>query len=126
MNYISITDFLMNRTTLDQLPPDLVANANIIVPKANDLLDKFGSYRACNSGYRSPEDQARINPKATHSKHLSCQAIDLEDKDGKLNQFCKNNTQILEDLGFWCEERQGGWQHLQIIPPASGHRWFNP
>jgi uncharacterized protein YcbK (DUF882 family) len=87
MRYISIVDFLMGRATLDTLPPNLVANANTIIPRANALLDAFGEYRGCNSGYRTPADQARINPSAPQSKHTLCEAIDLEDADGRLQAF---------------------------------------
>lgn len=124
--YISITEFLMGRIAPEELTPEQMGNMNTIVPAANQLLDAFGEYRACNSGYRSSADQDRINPGAPHSKHLICAAIDLNDPDGKLNQFCKDNESLLESLGLWCEVRQGGWQHCQCIPPISGHRWFIP
>lgn len=116
----------MGRTTLDQLSSELQANAQLTVTRANDLLAHFGSYRSCTSGYRSKADQMRINPSAIHSNHLTCSAVDLEDEDGKLNKFCKDNQNLLETIGLWCEERQGNWQHIQIVPPKSGHRFFFP
>lgn len=130
MKYIDMDSFLQGRITIEALSPELCSNANTIVPKVNELLSHFGEYRACNSGYRSITDQQRINPKAMHSKHLICAAIDIEDQDGRLNKFCKDNPQILEDLGLFLEERQGGWQHFQCIAFNSykpGHsRWFFP
>ena len=118
--YISVTEFLMNRITPEELSPELMGNMNTIIPRANELLEDFGQYRKCNSGYRSSADQDRINPGAPHSFHLICAAIDLADEDGKLNEFCKNN------IGLWCEERQGEWQHVQCFPPKSGKIFFFP
>lgn len=126
MQYISVTDYLMGRVKFEDLSDDLKGHVNTIVPKANELLSHFGQFRKCNSGYRSPDDQRRINPKAMHSNHLICLAIDLEDNDGALNKFCKDNPKLLESLELYCEERQGNWQHIQAISPKSGHRWFIP
>ena len=126
MQYVSVLEYLMGRISIDKLSKEQLSNMNTLIPSVNLLLEKFGSYRKVNSGYRSPEDQAKINPNAPHSKHLICAAVDLEDKDGKLYDFCRCNEQLLSDLGLWCEERQGGWQHLQCQPPLSGHRWFKP
>lgn len=126
MKYISVLEYLMGRAELYSLPKDIIGNINTIVPKANELLEKFGSYRKVNSGYRTLEDQLRINPKSPKSKHTIGGAVDLEDADGKLNLFCKNNEKLLVELGLWCEERQGGWQHIQIFAPSSSKRWFKP
>lgn len=126
MKYISVSEFLQHKFKLTDLSPELIVNTNTIITRTNDLLERFGEFRNCNSGYRTQEDQMRINPKAPNSKHLLCLAIDLEDRDGKLNNYCKKNPKVLEDIGLWCEERQGNWQHLQAVPPASGKRWFFP
>lgn len=118
----------MSRANLEDLSSELQANANTIVPRANDLLSRFGEYRNCNSGYRTPEDQMRINPKAPASKHTICAAIDLEDKDRKLTEFCLNNLEILQEIGLWMEENSSTptWVHVQCIAPLSGHRIFIP
>lgn len=128
MQYITIDDFLMNKTTLDQLSPELVGNANTTVPRANELLEAFGEYRKCNSGYRTPEDQARINPSAPKSKHLTCQAIDLSDPDGSLDVWCLKNLSVLAKIGLWLEDPSHtvGWCHVQVVPPGSGNRVFIP
>ena len=78
------------------------------------------------SGVRSEADQARINPSAPRSKHIIGAAVDIADADGSLYAWCKENEAELEAAELWCEERQGGWQHFQCIPPKSGKRWFNP
>lgn len=128
MNYISMSDFLMGRAKLEDLSEELIGNANTIVPRANQLLDAFGSSRGCNSGYRTSSDQDRINPGAPLSKHTICAAIDLEDKDGKLKAFCLANLQVLESIGLWIEDPKATptWLHIQCLPPKSGHRIFIP
>jgi uncharacterized protein YcbK (DUF882 family) len=126
--YISVDEYLMGRAKLQDLPDDLVRNVNIIVPKANELLSKFGQYRPCNSGYRSVADQQRINPKSMKSKHLTCQAIDIADKDGKLKAWILKNVSVLEELGLYCEDfaHTPTWVHIQCVGPKSGKRFFIP
>lgn len=115
----------MGKCSLKDLPDTTIANINTLIPKINELFDKYGKYVKCNSGYRTPADQAIINPKSPNSKHLIGAAIDLNDPDGRLNKWLKQSA-ALKDLDLYCEERQGGWQHIQIYPPKSGKRWFNP
>lgn len=126
MKYISMDEYLMSRIRIENLTSDQLLNMNTLVPKVNELLEHFGEYRLVTSGYRSIEDQKRINPKSMNSAHLSCQAVDLEDKDGKLNSWLKNNIAVLVELELYCEERQGPWQHIQCRPVKSGKRFFIP
>jgi hypothetical protein len=125
--YISVAEYLMGRVgSLSDLTPEQVGNLNTLIPKVNMFLEAFGSHRKVNSGYRSPAINAATPGAAPKSNHLICAAVDLEDADAKLHAFARNNTLLLEDLGLWCEERQGGWLHLQIYPPRSGKRFFKP
>lgn len=118
----------MGRTTLDKLSDQQVRNLNILINKVNELLDRYGKSVTMNSGYRSPEDQARINPKAPKSKHMECAAIDIGDKDHNFRYFCLNNLHHLVELGLYMEDPSStyNWIHLQIIPPKSGRRIFLP
>lgn len=116
----------MGRISISQLTPEQNANMNTLIPAVNQFLESFGSYRGVNSGYRSPAINSATPGAAPQSKHLVCAAIDLEDADAKLHAFARNNTLLLEELGLWCEERQGGWLHLQCLPPRSGKRFFKP
>jgi len=128
MKQIDVSQFLMNRILPKDLTPEQLINMGNIIPRANKLLEAFGEFRKVNSGYRSPADQAKINPKAPKSMHLRCAAVDLEDKDGKLKQFIKDNPNLLEDLGLWQEapESTPTWVHVQGLPPKSGNRVFIP
>lgn len=127
MKYISIIEYLMGRAEMTSLPDELISNMNTLVPKINNLLEAFGEYRACNSGYRTIEDQKRINPSAMKSWHLKCAAIDLEDKDRKLLKWILD-TKALEvyDLYMESPDSTPTWVHLQLYPPKSKRRIFIP
>lgn len=106
--------------------PEIDENINTLLDRMNQVRKLWAKPMFVTSGLRSKEDQERINPKAPKSKHLIGAAIDISDPDGSLNKWCKDNEQTLVDIGLWMEERQGRWQHFQILPPGSGNRWFNP
>ncbi len=121
-------DYLMGRTTLEKLSPEMATNANETVNKANALLDAFGHFRKCNSGYRRYTDQAMINPKAPNSLHTKCAAIDLEDADGELWKWCMEHMDYLVFNNLYLEDKTATphWVHVQIYPPHSGARIFKP
>lgn len=111
-------------------PPsdELKANAAGIVCKANKLMLESQLFRGVRSGYRPPEVNAKVPNASTHSKHMSCQAVDLEDNDGKLKTWCLKNLSMLEEIGLWLEspESTPTWCHVQCVSPVSGHRVFLP
>ena len=106
--------------------PEIDANLATLLDRMNQVRKEWGKPMQVNSGLRSQADQQRINPKSPQSRHLIGAACDIEDADGSLNQWCKDNEELLAKVGLWMEERQGGWQHFQCLPPKSGHRWFFP
>lgn len=115
----------MGRINVADLSPEQVGNMNTLIPRVNMFLEKFGEKRAVTSGYRSPEINKASGGKKK-SNHLICAAIDLEDADAKLYNFARANEALLAELGLWCEERQGGWLHMQCVAPKSGHHFFLP
>lgn len=126
--YISVDEYLMGRITPEELTPEQMSNMNTLIPKINDLLDLYKKPTKVNSGYRSETDQARINPKAPHSEHLVCGAVDLADPDLNLRYWCLTHLDVLAKLGLWMEDPSHTlhWVHLQIKEPKSGHRIFIP
>ena len=110
-----------------ELTEDIKTNAAIICEKANHLLDSFGKDRGLRSGWRPTAINSSVCG-APHSKHMTGQAIDIEDNDGALDEFCQKNVPLLESLGLWLEDDAAtfGWCHIQCIPPRSGHRFFIP
>lgn len=117
----------MGRIKVEDLTPQLKQNAEDMVEGANELLRHFGEYRRVNSGYRDLEANKKAGG-SMKSKHLTCQAVDLADRDGSLAKFCRANLQLLELLGLYMEHPNmtRGWCHLQSVAPASGNRVFIP
>lgn len=122
VNYGSVT------VDMSQLTDDMKEDAAEIVRRANVLLAAFGTERSMTSGWRPAEVNARVSGAAAKSKHMMCQAIDLADPDGDLDDFCFNNTGTLKSIGLWLEHPAAtkGWCHVQIVPPRSGNRIFYP
>lgn len=81
-----------------------------------------------NSGLRSLADQARINPKAMHSKHLTGAAADISDPNSQLWTWTIDNMPVVEAIGLWMEDKHytPTWVHYQIQPPKSSKRIFIP
>lgn len=138
---ITIADYFMGRR--EQFPlsltPAIEDNAARTVALANELIilakgagfvvklsPKTGSL--VSSGWRPPQINAGVGG-ATRSRHLSGEAIDFYDPDGKLDAFCLAQAdRVLRDLGLWLEAPQvtPGWCHVQTKPPKSGRRVFLP
>ena len=128
MRFISIEEYLMGRAKMMDLPPEWIGNLNRLVPTVNELLSRFGEYRAIRSGFRRPEDNAKVAQPKGHSSHLTCQAVDLEDNDRRLTQFITGTPIILVELGLYMEHPSATptWVHVQTRPVPSGHRIFYP
>jgi hypothetical protein len=111
-----------------ELTDDIRANADDLLSRVNDLLAQFGEDRGLRSGWRPAGYNARTPGAATHSKHMTGQAVDIVDNDGSLDAWCLANEQTLVDLELWCEvpDATPSWTHFQSVAPRSGHRWFIP
>jgi uncharacterized protein YcbK (DUF882 family) len=108
--------------------PEQDANLAILLERMNKVRAAYGKPMTVTSGLRSDADQARINPKAPKSKHLLGQACDIKDPNGELDEWCKANVKLLEEIGLWIEDAAYtvGWTHFQIVGPKSGRRFFIP
>jgi len=113
---------------LSELVDPLPIRAEKLLLKVNQLLQHFGEFRHVNSGWRPKAVQMKVNPKAMASKHITCDAIDLEDNLGKLKEWCVFNQDKLEEVGLWMEHPSATptWVHLQQVAPNSGNRIFHP
>lgn len=131
--YITMDEYLGTSGPIANLSPELQGNANTLIPKINELLSSFGEKRNVTSGLRSMEHHLeiyRIKNEQRHanglasvkvplsSAHLSAQAVDLEDKDRCLTNWCLLNLVILERCGLWMEDPSSAttWVHLQCRP----------
>ncbi len=127
---LKLADYYMGRDRLhrDELTRELRANARETLRRVNNLLRRAGIMCKVTSGWRPAAINAAVPGAAKNSKHLHCVAVDLEDRSGTLDAWCMENLDALEELGLWLEHPAAtpGWCHLQIQPPRSGSRVFNP
>jgi hypothetical protein len=127
---LKLTDYYMGRDReyRHELTPALRANARETLRRVNQLLKRAGLSRKITSGWRPAAVNATVPGAARGSKHISCIAIDLEDRDGALDAWCLAHLDVLEDIGLWLEHPDAtpDWCHLQTLPPPSGNRVFEP
>ena len=127
---ISLDDYYMGRDRQypDELSDGLRENAQDTVKKVNELLALFKETRIVTSGWRPAAVNASTPNAASKSKHMTCQACDLDDPEGDLDQWALENRWALENIGLWMEHPAAtkGWAHFQTVPPKSGKRIFYP
>lgn len=125
---ITLGEYYMGRDVLfaNELSDAHKANAHKIVELTNKVLEKFGQKRRVVSGWRPSAINMATKGASPHSRHVLCQAIDLEDINKELMNWCLNNPDVLAELGLWVEDTRDttSWVHLQTVPPPSGHRFF--
>jgi hypothetical protein len=128
---ISRDDFYKNRDLeySSDWTNEIELQAQVTIKRANQLLVAFGDEnRVVTSGWRPPEVNANIPGAAKFSRHMTGQAIDIEDHEGDLDEWCLAHPEVLVTLGLWQEHPAAtkGWCHLQTVPPKSGNRVFYP
>ena len=120
---ITLDDYFMGRDKqyAAELTEALRVNAGIVVARANLLLSRAGLKRGVNSGWRPAAVNASIPNAAKESKHVLCQAIDIDDDDGALDAWCMANQRALDELGLWLEHPSATprWCHVQTVPYRS-------
>lgn len=124
---ISRKEYLAGRDLESPLTPKLEDNLLKMLGAINMFRTVYGKPMIVTSGYRPPRVNKAVGG-APKSKHLTCEAVDISDRDAAIAIFCLNNIDILVNCGLWIEnpEKTPGWVHFQIVPPKSGHRVFNP
>jgi hypothetical protein len=128
---ISMSELLMGRQTEADLTEEQARNAAILLERINVIRAAYGKPLKVNDGIRRQQDTPKNGAKA--SKHLIGAAIDIDDDDaGTFWTWMWANRWMLKHVGLWMEHpcwthHPGGtWCHFQIIPPASGRRFFVP
>lgn len=121
---ITLNEFLKGRKPES---PEIEANCNNTITLVNVFLESYTGDIIVNSGLRDPGSN-RAAGGAINSTHLTGQAIDLSDKDGKIKDFVLANLQLAKDLGLWFEDFRwtNTWAHMQTKPPKSGKRIYIP
>lgn len=82
------------------------------------------------SGWRPPALNAVTPNAARKSLHMTAQAVDIYDPEGRLDDWLMTDDgqRTIKDLGIWMEHPAAtpGWSHIQTRPPKSGNRVFRP
>ena len=127
---ITLQEYYMGREVIysKDLTVSVMQNAERLIATVNQLLSMFGEQRKVNSGWRPKKLQMEINPRAPNSKHITGDAIDLEDRNGKFKLWCVAHEDVLESLGLHMEHPKATptWVHLQQVAPKSGKVIFIP
>lgn len=125
---ITLAEYFMGRDILfrEELSDAHKTNARNTINLANAVLEGFGQKRRVVSGWRPGSINKATKGASPNSKHILCQAIDLEDNNRELTNWCLNNPDVLAKLGLWMEDPRDAttWVHLQTVPPGSGKRIF--
>lgn len=124
---ISMAELLQGRAKFEDLPDELQKNGNDLLIKLNKFRAEYGIPMVVSSGYRRPEDNAAANG-AKGSAHMSLQAGDFKDADGKIKDFIAKDPAILDRCDLYMEDPKwtSTWVHLQNRPTKSGKRVFIP
>lgn len=122
---ISREEVLMKRDIEFPLTKELEANLKKLLENLNKFRQKYGKPMLVSSGYR-PGKYNKSAGGAKSSAHLSCEACDFKDADGKLKEFVKKNPTVLEECDLYMEapESTPTWIHLQTR--ATKNRVFKP
>lgn len=106
------------------------ANVSRLLAKMNVIRAEYGLPMQVTSGFRTHEDEMRIDPAHPNSLHTSGAAVDIydPDPDKRLWNWCIEHMDLLVELGVYLEDRLYSQSHVhfQIWPPRSGNRIFRP
>lgn len=143
---ITLAEILKGAKLEDQTD-EVKANLAILLHRLNQVRTAYGKPMTSTSGLRTMEyhlgiykkkaalkqhpfpdgvyDESKVPKK---SRHLFGQADDIGDANRDLQTWCLANEAKLEEIGLWCEDFSATptWVHFQIVPPASGKRFFMP
>jgi Peptidase M15 len=127
---ITLAQYFMGRDAehAPELTETIRRNAELTVARVNALLAHACIECAVNSGWRPAAINAAVPGASPRSRHLTCEAVDLDDPDDALDTWCMAHLDVLEAIGLWLEHPAAtpGWCHVQIVPPRSGRRVFEP
>ena len=127
---ISLSELVMGRDL--KYPKDYTKqvqqNLQVLLLKINVIRTKYGKPMTVSSGWRPAELNAATPGAAKTSKHIVGLAVDIQDTDGELFKWCLLNLPLIQELGFYLEDKRytKNWVHFGIGAPASGKRIFRP
>lgn len=123
----------------NQLTPELRTNALRTLESVNKLIGLMAqdgitlessplTLTPVSSGWRPVAINAATPGAAARSLHITCEAIDLYDPEGVIDDWCMSHIPELEYYKLYLEHPAAtkGWCHLQTRAPRSGYRVFYP
>lgn len=126
---LTTEDYWMGRDK--KFPGDMTQqirdNVAILIPRVNLLFQRMGKVPVINSGWRPATVNKQVGG-SLKSNHITGRAIDINDDDGSIDDWCMKNLKELEAVGLWLEHpsKTPRWCHLQSISHKSGNRVFMP
>lgn len=142
--HITLADYWMGRDVLyrHELTEEVRGHALETVARANLLLDaavargialqRNPAGSLVRSGWRPSAVNAAVPGAAPRSRHMTGQAIDIEDPEGELDEWLISaaGQALAAEVGLWYEHpsQTKSWCHVQTTPQASyartGLRYF--
>ena len=115
-------------TFASQYTPKISDNLDDLLEPMNVVRAEYGLPMYCSSGWRPPSVNSMTAGAAPDSAHMTGEAADFKDLDGKLWAWCLANLALLKQLGLYLEDRRWtpGWVHFTTRRPTSGNRIFIP
>lgn len=124
---ITPQEILMGREVENPLTAEAKKNLDRLLICVNRLRAMYGKPMVVSSGYRPAAINAKVGG-AKQSHHMTCAAVDFVDKDGALAKWILSRPDVLQACALYLEDPAStkGWIHVQIYPPKSGRRIFEP
>ena len=132
---------LLKGKDFNSLPKEHQDNLIILLEKINRVRSAYGQPMIVTSCIRTMAEHLAIYAKKgitdkskipMKSKHMFSQAVDIADPNQELQEWCKDNQDLLRSIGLWMEDfsKSPNWVHIQIVPYGSykegGSLWFMP
>jgi len=120
-------EYLMGRDEEYPLTEKQKENMRILLEKIEQFQEEYGVVVSVSSGYRPGKYNAAAGG-SPNSAHLTCEAVDLVDRNGKIKKWIMANLNVLEKLDLYMEDpsRTKTWCHLSTRKTRSGKRVFMP
>jgi hypothetical protein len=128
MHVLTVDDYATSsgkfKDRIDWLSPAIERNAKELLRRVNALLVQFGESRAISSGLRTVDANRELKNASPYSRHMTGEAVDLEDPKGSLKRWL--NAPLLAKFDLYAEDfaETPTWLHLQTTKTKSGKRIF--
>lgn len=115
------------RERSDECTTEVRIKAADLAERVSKLVDVLGISPTITSGFRTQKANTQAGG-SKNSAHCTGEAVDLEDKNGKIASAINADPGLLATYDLYMEHTgyTKGWIHLQSRPTKSGRRIFVP